>query len=286
MHNSSNFEETMKIAKIIGFLIILILFSSQSSFGIDNKAFISNVEQKLYNTKFSTETIIKRLDRIEESVYGKTSKLSIEKRIAKLEGTFPSQSTKDDTARVSLQKQNLIGNNNNSIKYPLIDQMEQKVMGRTFAGDIINKRLERLEIAVFNGVSKASLSDRVEKLQSKVLNRQENTSQQNEEADSSDPPMDSQTINTLLSKMETETFKTTYSNESPEARLDRLENKIFNKTSPDSSINDRADRLSAVITAQPSNDLYKDASQLRQYQQVGTGITAAAILLMIIRGLL
>ena len=171
------------------------------------------------------------------------------------------------------------------VKYPIIEQMELKILGKTYINDDIAKRLDRLEIAVFHGVNSDNLSNRVEKLKTAILNKQEKPKEQYEEENVDNPAMDADSINALLDKLETETFKTTYPNESTESRLDRLENKIFNNTSSDNSISNRIERLSAVITAQPSNDLYKDASQLRQYQQVGTGITAAAILLLLIRGL-
>lgn len=166
-----------------------------------------------------------------------------------------------------------------SVQYPVIDEIEKKILNKVFSNEDITKRLDRLELAIFKKNFKDSLSSRVDRLKTIVFGNQDNT-------DNSAQQMDSASVDTILSHLEKQTFNTTYDNETEESRLDRLENQVFNQTSPDDSVNDRVERLAAVVTAQPSSQEYNDMAKVRKYQSFSSKVSAAAILLMLIRGLL
>lgn len=265
--------------------------------------YLSLIEQNLFNEKFQNEDIKSRLNRIEENVYGNKSYGSVEQRVNKLKKVYKfsnpyikisNKQKKIPPFNNSLLSQNTMINSDKSlnqnplINYPVIDQMEARILNQKFRSEDIYKRVERLEIAVFKRNFNEDLSSRVDRLKSSIFGNMKTQPNYETQQDTitNSGFMDNNSINIILEKLEKETFKTLYPYESIETRLSRLENKIFNQTSPEDSTDDRIERLSAVISAQPTSEIYKDMSQLNQYQNVGTGLTAATIILLILKGLL
>jgi hypothetical protein len=271
------------ILLIAVFLIISPCFAAVQ----DNSSYLSSVELKLFGTKFAKETITKRLDRIEKDVFGIKSSGTQTVRIAKLKTVFKPTSSqivkkapvkKKNITPVKQIKQNPAPN----IKYTMVDEIEKKVLKKTFSNEDIERRLSRLETIVYGGSVNASLNSRVDNLKTTVFKNNQSTAEQSYSA----TQLNSDSVNMLLSKMERDVFNQVYSNDAVESRLSRLEMNIFNSASPEDTVDDRVERLSAVIAARPTEELYKDMSSLRQYQTTTTQISAAAILLLLIQGLL
>jgi len=273
--------------------------------------YLSIIEKNLFNTQFQNETITNRLNRIEKTVFGTTSNASSDQRMANLQkalGNIDNKAIKYknepniQSKRIISQSKQISSNYNKKlsvqntknqynsdpfVKYPVIDEIESKVLNKNYQQEDIYKRLSRLESTIFDREFNEPLNERVERLKETVLGTNKNkTALKSTENYDNSHEINPQTINSLLNEMEKQVFNTTYPYDTTDQRLSRLENKIFNDSSPDDSISDRLERLTAVIAAEPSNELYRDMSQLRQYQNITTGLTATAVLLMLLKGLL
>jgi len=277
------------------FLIILIFFLSNAAYALTDSEYLSGIEKNLFNTKFTQEGLNKRLERIEKEIYGVKSRTVVSERIKRLEKIYkrpiavkPVPAIKKSPKKIASNKLIKI-NNVQKVQdsYPAIDEIEKRVLNRQFSSEDIYKRLDRLEIVLFNRNFNDSLYERTDRIKGVVLGQnqphgEDNSSNNND----STQHLDQNSINTILSNIEMQNFNTSYANEPVESRLSRLETKIFNQVSPEDKINDRIERLAAVSNAQPANELYRDMSQIRQYQAVATQLSAVALMLLIIKGLL
>jgi len=184
--------------------------------------------------------------------------------------------------------------------YPVVDEMETKVLGQSYKKEDIYKRLGRLETKIFSSVSKKTLSDRVDDL-SKIVTGSNNNSEEDDYSsprsssfssdnesysESYSPSSDDESLNNLLNQMEKQLLNQVYPNDTRETRVARLERYLFNNSSDEYSMNERMERLATVIKAQPSNEIYQNAGLLNNNQLAGNGIGLAAIILMIMAGLL
>jgi len=165
--------------------------------------------------------------------------------------------------------------------YPVVREMEIRVLGRDFSQEDIYIRLDRLEKAVFGAVSQQSLSDRVDVLKSAVLG----AAQSADSDDLSYASRDNESLKALLAQLESNLFKEVYADDDIENRIARLEKSIFDEVSDDYSEQERIDRIAAVIKAKPTAEINKDMAQLSNYQRAGQGLTLLAIILMIVAGL-
>ena len=178
--------------------------------------------------------------------------------------------------------------------------METKVLGQSYKKEDIYKRLGRLETKIFGSVSKKTLSDRVDDL-SKIVTGSNNNSEEDDYSsprsssfssdnesysESYSPSSDDESLNNLLNQMEKQLLNQVYPNDTRETRVARLERYLFNNSSDEYSMNERMERLATVIKAQPSNEIYQNAGLLNNNQLAGNGIGLAAIILMIMAGLL
>lgn len=285
-----------------GFLVLVIslfCFCYPEVKAYSDTDYISDAEQNLFSTQYRTETVNSRLNRLEINVFGKAnSKYTSPQRVQKLKsalGSFnqpiqPQQLTQPQ--KIIQPQPNLITNTpkNALEQYPIVDEIEKQVLNKTFQQENIYKRLDRLELVIFNKNFNDPLSSRVDRLRDTVIGTQNNSTASNNYSpaslsDNSAMTMDSDSTGAVLSQLEKVTFNASYQNEPTEARLDRLEMQIFNQTSPDDEVDSRVERLATVISAQPTNELYKDMSQLRQYQSLGAKMTAAAMVMFLIKGL-
>jgi len=275
-------------------LISLILFINPCFAAVQDKyPFVSAVEQRLFGTKFQGESVDKRLNRIETNVFGLKNSGTVTVRITKLQTVFgqinvpskPAVNTKiKPVSKINTTQK--IQNEDSNIKYTIVDEMEKKILNRTYTKDNIYRRLSRLETVVFSGTINAPLSERVERLKLAIFGNSKTANNNNNNSFEESPQLSDESVRLLLDRMENDVFSTSYPNEPVESRLSRLETKLFNSASPEDPVNDRIERLSAVVSARPTNELYKDMSSVRQYQDVTAKISAAALLLLLIKGML
>ena len=184
--------------------------------------------------------------------------------------------------------------------YPVVDEMETKVLGQSYKKEDIYKRLGRLETKIFSSVSKKTLSDRVDDL-SKIVTGSNNNSEEDDYSsprsssfssdnesysESYSPSSDDESLNNLLNQMEKQLLNQVYPNDTRETRVARLERYLFNNSSDNYSMNERLERLATVIKAQPTNEIAQDIDLLNNGKLANNGIGLAAIILMIVAGLL
>lgn len=270
-------------------IICLFSFSVLKTEALTENSYISSVEKKLFSAEYKNDTTVNRLNRIESIIFGQKKTGSEQQRIQSIKSVLGSlEPQKKDNAistpiKVVKPTQNIkpapVEN------YPVIDEIEKKILNKTFLIDNVYSRLDRLELAIFNHKFSDPLNIRTERLRATVLGSQ---GQQKTESthNNSDLSLNDENVKSVLNRLEKETFKVTYELEPTESRVARLENSVFNQTSAEDNIEDRIDRLAAVISAKPSSELYRDISKLRQYQTATQQITAAALIIMLIKGLL
>lgn len=187
-------------------LLLILLFGNLTGFAAsqpsDPQALLRQVENRFYLTQYDKDSVEKRLDRIEKTVFGQAqSSLSVPERIAKLDAVVnlpaDAKATKDPLQPLKptpAQPQQAVRNTpaqqpvaqNPAIPpdvlasmqtapateesdYPAVSEMEQKVFGKIYPKDDLSARLDRLELAVFKTKNPGELSDRTDGLRLAVL---------------------------------------------------------------------------------------------------------------------
>jgi hypothetical protein len=288
--------------------------------------FLSCVENNLFNTNFPKDSLEIRVERIENIMFGRIyPEGPLEKRIIGL-GKYwrtcipktsqvqelppppkiPLQTfSKITSPQKSLSQKYIVKNTttlNKTIKkintttpdddlepgYPVVDEIEQKALGTTYKNEDIYKRLDRIEKAVFGGVSDATLSDRVDNLKNKVLGNY--TQQNSNESFSSDSEsmniVDSDNLEGEVSRLENTVLGMQFSNETIENRLARIETQIFGKPDDNYSVEERIQRLKSFTDASQADDYYKDQAQAQTLNNAAVGVRIFSILFMILQALL
>lgn len=278
----------------------------------DDLSNVSIVEKDIFGVEYKDENISQRIERIEKHLYGKTNSGTPTQRLNKISETsgisFAPKKTQEEKriAQADFEKED------NSVSYPVIDIMEDKVFNKTFQGENVYKRVARLEEKAFGKSSEGELSERTDKLKAKLLavkqdkitydnNFKPNNipkqkayqqSQRYSYQSSSLPPFSgyptgaaagmnsysesdfeyalSAAENMILGKPSTSTSVTD--------RLNKLENKIFKKTFTGDKVA-RLERVVSAASAKNANGLYKENKWDRY---LTTGVQVGTILLMIL----
>jgi hypothetical protein len=115
-----------------------------------------------------------------------------------------------------------------------LSQWEQQLLGQSHERDPLDKRIQRLELLLFNGTQEGSLSERLDQIRARIESR------------SAVRPSKG-AVNGSLEQLEQKILKKTFATEPVETRLTRLETKLFGKASPSMSAADRVDRLKRTI---------------------------------------
>lgn len=167
---------------------------------------IAQLEVKYFKHDYNKETLDARLDRLEKLVFGEAKEGAPSERLAALMSIVsstqpettsalkstspPSQSTASDSDNnqrnsprktkqqsrpetAQEQPREPVDNNNAPLekvsKYPSVTAIENKLFGKAYEEEPVNKRLERLEVKVFGHVSGADdLSYRVDRLKDRT----------------------------------------------------------------------------------------------------------------------
>ena len=161
---------------IITLLLILTTFTSAISASTNSQLF-DKIENSLYGYTYSNENEQTRLNRIEETVYGKTLTGQLQNRIAKLKKDLsadligqeiePKENTfADDDETWVFAKEPAEAS---KMDYPVIDELEREVFKKENKGQNIKTRLSNLETKTFGKTyEKDDLFTRTERLKAKV----------------------------------------------------------------------------------------------------------------------
>lgn len=130
---------------------------------------VSLLEKDLFGVEYKDESITSRLMRIEKHLYGKVNQGTNQERIKKIAETsgisFAPKLT-DEQKRIAAAEYE---KEDNTVSYPVIDMMEEKVFKMSYQGENVYKRVARLEEKAFGKASQGELSARTDKLKAELL---------------------------------------------------------------------------------------------------------------------
>lgn len=309
--------------KKICILVCTICVFSNSAISItSSSAKLSNIEKQLFGYEFQNNSENSRIDRIENYLYGKTSSNTLINRINKVSSDVGIIPDNVSTA-TEFSRNNKISNNktkslmtyekeDSSVQYPIVDKIENRVFRRSYNGENIYARLDRLEKKVFTVTSNDNLSNRVNKLRLAVLDSNQNNDIIADSTDSpSYPDLDdfensrkieqskqnkinqsdsdfmykspskskNDYINMELTAAEENLFSQSFQQDSTGTRLDRLETKIFKRNFEKDVDSIRMQRISAATTAHKTSKSYDNN---RLMKNLNTGVQIGSILFMIL----
>ena len=270
---------------------------------------ISVIENDLFGVEYKTETTTKRLNRIEQYLFGDIQKGTASQRINKIADTAGISFAPKQTAEQKRIAAADFMPEEKDVNYPVIDMLESKTFNKTYQGENVYKRLERLEQKAFGKTNEGDLSSRTDKLKAALLAVKPDkityddtyrpnivTSSQNFNNDFYNDNSNyyayrnenkgyttggAANIDTDygLSALENFVFGDTYAHMSSNDRLSKLERKLLNKTFDSDDINSRMERIAAVASAKGTSSQYNE-NKWAKY--VSTGIQVGSILLMIL----
>ncbi len=324
--------------KLFVTFIIFITFSANSVFAQSSiSKTLDRIENSLFGIEYSKQSDNQRLERIEENIYGEKKSGNIKTRLEKLSKDVatnqmgqeikPKRDTFEEEPEVYTEEHRLAdGNTENyyapaekadpNIDYPIINELEEQAFGKSYKDLDLNSRLEKLEKHALRKTYNDALSDRVERLKSKMAyvpkqihydddNRNYYTPE-NTYYDADDNYFSPQTVaqadqdfyhrqqndnqylerelsdrdfRSKLNKMEKNVFKQSFSNDNVENRLSRLENTIFNTNFSDDKNSTRLNRISSAVQAQKSARKY-DSNSFQQ--KMGTALQIGMFVLMMV----
>ncbi len=160
--------------KTILLLTVAIIFAQQGICLTSNQQTIGKIEESLYGFQYSDESMTSRLDRVEQSVYGKTFSKSENERINKLSKDVSASSIGQEIPPVEdtfAEDSDYIAEEmqeTSDVSYPVIDELEKQIFKETNTKDNIKTRLSKLEQKTFNKTYDDDLSTRVDRLRAEI----------------------------------------------------------------------------------------------------------------------
>ncbi len=282
---------------IIIFLILLIPAAGNCSGLISN---IASVENNIFGYEYSNESDSKRIERIENYLYGSKKSGNLSKRMEAIQndmGYTASQSENIQSVDNTAVNQETSKNQNNSlalkeddtVEYPMVDKMEEELFHTTYKQENIYSRLNRLEQKVFNKTTNEALNDRVNNLAS-VVNPRKSLRKHRESDFSSDEldnyyrnsglePVNNQSMPFQLAVIEQDLLNNEFQADNVAVRLNRLENKLFNRTFATDNDVTRLQRIMVAYDAKKNSYKYENN---RRMQNMAAISQFGGILLMIL----
>ncbi|MBE7705147.1 MAG: hypothetical protein E7Z90_04960 [Cyanobacteria bacterium SIG29] len=270
-------------------LIAILILIIQTSFAFATTTTIEAIENNLFGYDYNGETDTKRIERIENFLYGKKQTGTIEKRLKKIKNDTGVSINKTINKKENLpQNDASILKEDSTVEYPIVDKMEKELFNECYKTENIYKRLDRLEQKVFNKTFSEDLNTRVDKLEKIILPKKQITratdDYTNQEIDNyyrknGLESIDNQSFPFRLAVLEQDLLNNTYENENTAIRLSRLEEKLFKKTFTNDSDISRLQRLIVAYDAKQKSYKYENN---RKMQNMATASQLGGILLMIL----
>lgn len=134
-----------------------------------------------------------------------------------------------------------------------IQQLEKTYFGYDYPGEVNNKRLDRLEKAIYGTTSQSAPSQRISKLTKDMQVMSNPQPQQSDIASAQSqveelPPAEKDVKYPVVDKIEQKIFNKNFQSEDIYKRLSRLEKQVYKKES-NASLNERVDSLRASVLA-------------------------------------
>jgi len=302
--------------------LFIILFSNTTFAQSKISSELSRIENNLFGIEYTKQSDNERLSRIEEQVYGEAKSGSVKSRLSSLSNDIaanlmgqeikPKRDTFDDEEE-NFEKHKMAQTeeykepDNPKIDYPIVNELEEQIFGKTYKNQDINTRLSKLEKEVFRKTYEDALSERVDRLKEKVAYKQpqkdfenndyfydeqsnyfsQDTLAQNnpdtyyysQKGDYVDKQIADRDFRSKLNKLEKNVFKQSFSNDTIDNRLNRLESTIFHSNFSKDSEKTRLNRLSSAVNAQKSAKKY-DSNGFQQ--KMATAMQIGMFVLMVV----
>lgn len=287
---------------IFVFLLLQIKCEAQSQYSNA----LSKMEKTLFNMDYNSQSDEVRLMRIEENVYGSTSKNSITARVNKLSKVLSAdligQEIKPNKDSF-LEDDEIISKPQQDMNFALVNSLERKIFKYEFKTVDISHRLLAMEGQVFKkNYSADDLSTRINRLNNAVMYNKfptdDNTIAQTPISQQKILPVENKQIQKLfpipnsidkqeqildpnikLVSLEKSVLAESFPNEKNSNRLTRLESKIFNSTFVN---DDEQTRLNRIESANQAKSSLKKYNSNRASQRTATAIQLGTILLMLL----
>ena len=276
---------------------LFFLFSLNSAGYCQNFTTLDKIENSIFGMTYSDQDNKKRIERLEQNIYGAIQSGNINKRLEKLSQDTSAQVLGEEITPQEYTDFEDEEQEDNSVDYPIINELEKTVFNQEFKSKAIDKRLTNLEQKVFNKTYNDDLNSRTERLKLAVIKNKKQTDitpdnylenyenePENLARNFEDKVMDKElkydkNVVKILNTLEKKTLKRTYPNENQEKRIERLEENMFNTTFPQDSLESRLERLAVAYQATKTSKKY-DANKLSQH--MATAMQVGMFLLMIL----
>lgn len=158
-------------------IFLALIFACPMVFASQYTSTLDKIENSLYGYTYSNESDTARVNRIEESVYGKASQGQMNNRIAKLKKDLSA----DEMGKEIEPKEDTFATPEDSwvfakepaestkIDYPVINELEKDIFKKEFKDQNIKTRLSNLEKKTFGKTYESDdLSSRVDRLKAQI----------------------------------------------------------------------------------------------------------------------
>ncbi len=294
--------------KIILIILIILIIPLNPAFASKISESLSAVENNIFGYDYVNDSDTKRVERLEEQLYGEKKTGVLSKRIENIKNdigyTNPAlqmnekpemnekitqqqeEKKEKDAAAMALKE-------DASVDYPMVDRIEEEIFHTTYKKENIYTRLNRLEEKVFNKTSNDDLNTRVDRLASVAAPQRRKTHNQENYYSEKDlnsyysnsglEAINDQSMPFQLAALEEELFKSSYMQDNNSNRLTRLEQKLFKRNFPNDSDITRLQRVMVAYDAKRNSYKYENN---RKMQNMATASQIGGILLMILAILL
>lgn len=186
--------------KIVVLVCTLLLSMGVACSATQNSELLSGIEKQVFGYEYTSDSDLNRVVRLENYLYGANSSGDTSVRVKKIssdigllagsgQGSAPNSGKKiaSNSQSKSAQVPKTYPKEDSSVQYPIVDEIEQSVFHKTYNGQSVYARLDRLEQQVFKSTSSDDLSTRVDKLRTAVLGSSQDSiaSSQSDDSDSS-----------------------------------------------------------------------------------------------------
>ena len=163
--------------KIVLLTAIILLINNIGEIALSvtgTQATLGKIEESLYGFQYNEDNDLTRLNRIEETVYGKISTKSQSERLAKISKDISADSIGKEIEPVEdtfaenpeyIEEEPVA---TSDVSYPAVDEMEKQVFNQAFPKQDIKTRLSNLEKKTFNKIYTDDLSTRVDRLKAEI----------------------------------------------------------------------------------------------------------------------
>lgn len=288
---------------LVYLIIFIFLFSNLAVEGfatsVTKNAEISKIENEIFGFDYLKDDLKNRISRLEKTIYGKESSGEINKRIAKLVQDMnveqlgleiePTEDTYKDI------DENLA---DNSVNYPVLDEIENKVFNKTFKNRDFHTRIVTLERKLFGKIYDVEdYSTRMDRIKAEVvperLAREKVFGYDNSDNTINSNELSGLNANRFAGRMPygQENYTRPYANygdftggampidSNYNDELAQLEYNTFGTEFSSDDTNTRIKRLNSVNKAKKSSPKY---DSLKFQQRMSTAMEIGAMLLMIL----